>query len=65
MPVKGKNRFAGGLLPYTPQATEALFDGLRQMFGKKNALKPPAIADKDLQSVASMFTLSWLFDTVH
>jgi hypothetical protein len=64
VPVMGKNIFAGGLLPYTPQATDALFDGLRQIFGKKNAKKLPAIADKDLQSVASMFTLSWLFDTL-
>lgn len=64
VPVLGKNIFAGGLLPYTPQATDALFDGLRQAFGKKNAKKLPAIADQDLQSVASMFTLSWLFDTL-
>jgi hypothetical protein len=64
VPVLGKNIFAGGLLPYTPQATDALFDGLRQVFGKKNAKKLPAIADQDLQSVASMFTLSWLFDTL-
>lgn len=64
VPVLGKNIFAGGLLPYTPQAADALFDGLRQMFGKKGAKKLPVIADKDLQSVASMFTLSWLFDTL-
>ena len=64
VPVMGKNIFAGGLLPYSPQASEALFDGLRQMFGKKSAKKFPAIADEDLQVVASMFTLSWLFDTL-
>lgn len=64
VPVLGKNIFAGGLLPYTPQATDAVFDGLRQVFGKRNAKKLPAIADQDLQSVASMFTLSWLFDTL-
>jgi hypothetical protein len=64
VPVLGKNIFAGGLLPYTPQATDALFDGLRQVFGKKSAEKLPAIAVQDLQSVASMFTLSWLFDTL-
>lgn len=64
VPVMGKNIFAGGLLPYTPQASEALFDGLQQMFGKKNAKKLPAIADEDVQAVASMFTLSWLFDTL-
>ncbi|MEX2744499.1 hypothetical protein AB3480_24790 [Rhizobium mongolense] len=26
----GKNVFAGSLLPFTSQATDALFDGLRQ-----------------------------------
>jgi hypothetical protein len=60
----GKNYFAGGLLPFTPQATEALLDGLRLMFGKKNSKKLPAVKDEDLQAAASMFTLSWLFDTL-
>lgn len=65
VPLLGKNIFAGGLLPYTPQATDALFDGLRQMFGKKGTKQLPAIADQDLQSVAFMFTLSWLSDTLN
>lgn len=64
VPVVGKNVLAGGLLPFTPQASEALFDGLRRVFGKKNAKKLPAIKDEDLQMVASMFTLSWLFDSL-
>lgn len=64
VPIMGKNVVAGGLLPFTPKASEALFDGLRQMFGKKTAKKLPVIGDDDLQSVASMFTLSWLFDTL-
>ncbi|MCJ8507061.1 hypothetical protein MUU53_03960 [Rhizobium lemnae] len=64
VPVLGKNVFAGGLLPFTPTATDALFDGLRQMFGKKNTKKLPAIKDKELRAAASMFTLSWLFDTL-
>lgn len=64
VPIMGKNVFAGGLLPFTPKASEALFDGLRQMFGKKIAKKLPVIGDDDLRSAASMFTLSWLFDTL-
>lgn len=64
VPLMGKNVFAGGLLPFTPQATDALFDGLRQMFGKKNAKKLRAIKDEELQAAASMFTLAWLFDTL-
>ncbi|MCM2476418.1 hypothetical protein HGO38_23450 [Rhizobium sp. CG5] len=64
VPVMGRNVFAGGLLPFTPQATDALFDGLRQMFGKKNAKKLPVIRDEDLRAATSMFTLSWLFVTL-
>jgi hypothetical protein len=64
VPVMGRNVFAGGLLPFTPQAADALVAGLRQMFGKKNAKKLPVIKDEDLQVAASMFTLSWLFDTL-
>ncbi|UVK45414.1 hypothetical protein BPNPMPFG_000947 [Mesorhizobium sp. AR07] len=64
VPVMGKNVLAGGLLPFTPQATETLFDGLRGTFGKRNARKLPALKDEELQAVASMFTLSWLFDTL-
>ncbi|WP_246706221.1 hypothetical protein [Rhizobium leguminosarum] len=49
-------------MPFTPQASDALFDGLRQIFGKENAKKLPVIKDEELQTAASMFTLSWLFD---
>ncbi|TGP27299.1 MULTISPECIES: hypothetical protein [unclassified Mesorhizobium] len=64
VPVMGKNVMAGGVLPFTPQATETLFDGLRGLFGKRNAKKLPAIKDDELQAAAFMFTLSWLFDTL-
>ncbi|NGO55981.1 hypothetical protein [Allomesorhizobium camelthorni] len=64
VPVMGKKIFAGGLLPFTPQASEALFEGLQQILGKKNAKKLPVIGDEDLQTVASIFTLSWLFDAL-
>ncbi|RUW61045.1 hypothetical protein [Mesorhizobium sp. M7A.F.Ca.US.008.03.1.1] len=64
VPVMGKNLFAGGLLPFTPQATEILFDGLRGIFEKKGVKKLPVFKNEDLQTVASMFTLSWLFDTL-
>lgn len=35
-----------------------------RMFGKMNAKKLPVIKDEDLQAAASMFTFSWLFDTL-
>ncbi|WP_217570856.1 hypothetical protein [Mesorhizobium sp. GbtcB19] len=64
VPVMGKNVMAGGVLPFTPQATETLFNGLRRLFGKRNAKKLPAIKDEELRAAAFMFTLSWLFDTL-
>jgi hypothetical protein len=50
------------LLPFTPEACEALFDGLRAIIGKKKTKKLPAITDEELQLAAPVFTLSWLFD---
>ncbi|TPK90482.1 MULTISPECIES: hypothetical protein [unclassified Mesorhizobium] len=64
VPVMGKNILAGGLLSFTPRATEMLLDGLRRTFGKRGAKKLPAIRSEDLQEVAAIFTLSWLFDTL-
>ena len=64
VPLMGKNVFGGGLLPFAPQAADGLFDGLRQMFGKKNSKKLPALKSEELQAAASLFTLSWLFDTL-
>ena len=58
VPVMGTNVFAGGLLPFTPQATDVVFDGLLQMFGKKNAKKLPAIKDEELQAAASMLMMA-------
>ncbi|MGX8007540.1 hypothetical protein ACVDG8_000270 [Mesorhizobium sp. ORM8.1] len=64
VPVTGKNVMCGGVLPFSPHATETLFDGLRGLFGKRNAKKLPAIKDEQLQAAAFMFTLSWLFDSL-
>ena len=64
VPAIGKNILAGGLLPFTPEATETLFDGLRKVFGKKNAKKIPVLKDDELRTAAAMFTLSWLFDVL-
>ena len=56
VPVLGKNIFAGGLLPDTRQAIDALFDDLRQVFGKKGTKNLPAVADHaTLQYRASPF----------
>ncbi|BCH32758.1 hypothetical protein MesoLjLc_46880 [Mesorhizobium sp. L-8-10] len=64
VPVMGKNVLAGGLLHFTPTATEILLDSLRRAFGKRNSKKLPVIEDEDLRATASMFSLTWLTDTL-
>lgn len=64
VPVMNKSVLAGGLLPFTLEATDALFDDLRQMFGKKNVKKMPSLGDEDLQAAGFLFTFSWLVDTL-
>ncbi|TIL67609.1 hypothetical protein [Mesorhizobium sp.] len=62
VPVLGKNILTGGVLPFTREATQSLFDGLLDVFGKKRKL--PAMRDEDLRAVAFMFTLVWVFDAL-
>lgn len=62
VPFMGRNIFTTGLLLFTPSATEALFDGLRKSFGKRNAKKLPYLKDEDLRAAVSMFPLLWLSD---
>ncbi|WP_306119795.1 MULTISPECIES: hypothetical protein [unclassified Roseitalea] len=62
--VRGGHVLAGGLLAFSPEASQALFDGLRRMFGKRGATTLPPIADADLQAAAPLFTLTWLSDTL-
>lgn len=64
VPLMGKNIIGGGLLPFAPEASEALFDGLRAIMGKKTSKKLPVPSDDELRKTAPVFTLSWLFDTL-
>lgn len=64
VPVAGKNVIGGGLLPFTPEASDALFDGLQAIFGKGRSKKLPVPTDQELQQAAPVFTLSWLFDAL-
>lgn len=64
VPVLGKNILTDGVLPFTREATQSLFDGLLDVFGKKAARKLPAMRDEDLRAVAFMFTLVWVFDAL-
>lgn len=56
--IRDKNVFGGGLLPFTLQSSEMLFDGLREMFGKGRPKKLPVPTDTALQQAAPVFTMS-------
>ena len=62
--VGGTNVITGGPLPYSPEATEALFEGLKEMTGKKRPRKTLILDDDTLRLAAPLFTHAWLFDTL-
>lgn len=62
--ISGKNVITGGLLPYSPEASEALFEGLKEMTGKKRSRKKLILDDDTLRLAAPLFTHAWLFDTL-
>ncbi|MCA1869729.1 hypothetical protein HW571_29470 [Agrobacterium genomosp. 3] len=62
--VGGTNVITGGLLPYSPEASEALFEGLKGMTGKKRSRKKLILDDDTLRLAAPLFTHAFLFDTL-
>ncbi|MFW8609902.1 hypothetical protein [Rhizobium beringeri] len=62
--VGGTNVITGGLLPYSPEASEALLEGLKDMSGKKRSRKKLILDDDTLRLAAPLFTHAWLFDTL-
>lgn len=62
--VGDKSVLSGGLLPYTLAASDAVFDALRETFGKKRSKKLPTLKDDELRSVAWLFSIFWQADTL-
>ncbi|MCY1740950.1 hypothetical protein [Ensifer sp. SL37] len=62
--VGDTNVITGGLLPYSPEASEALLEGLKEMSGKKRSRKKLILDDDTLRLAAPLFTHAWLFDTL-
>lgn len=58
------NVITGGILPYSPEASEALLEGLKEMTGKKRSRKKLILDDDTLRLAAPLFTHAWLFDTL-
>ncbi|MGN6424321.1 MAG: hypothetical protein ACTHLA_13520 [Asticcacaulis sp.] len=64
VPVLSKAVFAGGLLAFSTEMQDLLFDGLRRLHGRKNAKSLPQLTADTLRASAFMFTLVWVTETV-
>ncbi|MGY6709018.1 MAG: hypothetical protein ACXIVF_11890 [Rhizobiaceae bacterium] len=63
--VDGRNILAGGLLPFSYEASEMLMDALQDTVGwKKRARKPFTLEPDTLRMAAPLFTNVWLMETL-
>jgi hypothetical protein len=64
VPVGDKHIIAGGLLPFSPEASDALLEGLKALPGKRRSKAKPMLDDEMLRAAAPLFTHAWLFDVL-
>ena len=65
VPIGDKHIIAGGLLPFSPEASDALLEGLKALPGKRRRSKAkPSLDDEMLRAAAPLFTHAWLFDVL-
>lgn len=65
VPIGGKHILAGGLLPFSLEASDALLEGLKALPGKRRRSKAkPSLDDEMLRAAAPLFTHAWLFDVL-
>ena len=62
MPLGGKQILAGGVLPFSLEASEALLEGLRALPGKRRSRQKLSLDDEMLRAAAPLFTHAFLFD---
>ena len=55
---------AGGLLPFSPEASAMLLEGLRDAVGKQRSRTRLSLDDGTLRVAAPLFTNAWLFDVL-
>ncbi|MBX9910626.1 MAG: hypothetical protein K2Z25_18165 [Beijerinckiaceae bacterium] len=65
VPIGDKHIIAGGLLPFSLEASNALLEGLKALSGKRRRSKAkPSFDDDLLRAAAPLFTHAWLFDVL-
>ncbi len=53
---------AGGVLPFSPEASTVLLDGIRESADKRHVQGGPPFDDDAPRKAAPLFTIAWLFD---
>jgi len=62
--VQGKAIVSGGLLGFSSEACEFLFEGLKDSLELTPSQRPENLTDDQLRYLAPLFTLSWLSDVL-
>ncbi|SIN99513.1 hypothetical protein SAMN05444722_0047 [Rhodovulum sp. ES.010] len=60
VPVRDRHVISGGLLPFSADAVELLFDGLRDAL-RLRKMETPRLSVEQLRSSAPLFSSAWLF----
>ncbi|MBS7707961.1 hypothetical protein [Chelatococcus asaccharovorans] len=65
VPLGGKLIIAGGLLPFSQEASDALLEGFKALPGKRRRSRTqPLLDDEMLRAAAPLFTHAFLFDVL-
>lgn len=62
--IGGSHLIAGGLLPFSMEASQALLEGLKELSNKPRSRKKLSLEDDTLRIAAPLFTHAWLFDVL-
>lgn len=64
VPLGGKQIIAGGLLPFSQEASDALLEGLKALPGKRRSRTKLSLDDDMLRAAAPLFTHAFLLDVL-
>jgi hypothetical protein len=64
LPISDKHVIAGGLLPFSPESSDALLEGLKALPGKRRSRAKLSLDDDMLRATAPLFTHAFLFDVL-
>ena len=64
MQIGDRHILAGGLLPFSPESSIMVMEGLRDAVGKQRSRARLSLDDDTLRVAAPLFANAWLFDVL-